>query len=71
MIAGESGKCVTVDLDSQKISTEGGIADVSFDVEPFRKHCLMNGLDDIGLTLQHDDAIRAFEQRMTKETPWL
>ena len=43
----------------------------AFDVEPFRKHCLLNGLDDIGLTLQHADEIRAFEAKHLAEQPWL
>ena len=43
----------------------------SFDIDPFRKHCLVNGLDDIGLTLQHADAIREFEARRLAEEPWL
>ena len=42
-----------------------------FDVEPFRKHCLLHGLDDIGLTLQHADAIREFEAKRLAEQPWL
>ena len=50
----------------------GRRADVfGFEVEPFRKHCLLNGLDDIGLTLQHADEIRAFEARRLHEQPWL
>lgn len=43
----------------------------SFDIEPFRKHCLINGLDDIGLTLQHAEKIRAFESRRLADQPWL
>ncbi|EAQ88264.1 conserved hypothetical protein [Chaetomium globosum CBS 148.51] len=43
----------------------------SFDVEEFRKHCLVNGLDDIGLTMQMEDKIAEFESKMTRETPWL
>jgi len=45
--------------------------ETSFDVEPFRKHCLLNGLDDIGLTLQKADVIRAFEAKRLSEKPWL
>ncbi|MGA1477651.1 MAG: 3-isopropylmalate dehydratase small subunit [Burkholderiaceae bacterium] len=45
--------------------------ETSFDVEPFRKHCLVNGLDDIGLTLQKADVIRAFEVKRLSEKPWL
>ena len=43
----------------------------SFEVDPFRKHCLLNGLDDIGLTMEKMEAIRAFEARRSIETPWL
>jgi 3-isopropylmalate/(R)-2-methylmalate dehydratase small subunit len=43
----------------------------AFDVEPFRKHCLLNGLDDIGLTLEHAAEIRAFEAKRLAEQPWL
>ena len=71
MLAAESGKCLSVDLDSQTICAKDGSLNVSFEVEPFRKHCLMNGLDDIGLTLQHDSAITAFEEGMATRTPWL
>lgn len=43
----------------------------SFEIDEFRKHCLLNGLDDIGLTLQHADKIRAYEQKRKREAPWL
>jgi 3-isopropylmalate/(R)-2-methylmalate dehydratase small subunit len=43
----------------------------SFEIDAFRKHCLVNGFDDIGLTLQHVDEIRAFEARRKQEAPWL
>jgi len=43
----------------------------SFEVDPFRKHCLLNGLDEIGLTLQHADKIKAFEINRQNEQPWL
>jgi len=43
----------------------------SFDIDPFRKHCLLNGLDDIGLTLQHVDQIKQFEERHRASQPWL
>jgi 3-isopropylmalate/(R)-2-methylmalate dehydratase small subunit len=42
-----------------------------FDVDPFRKYCLLNGLDEIGLTLRHADKIRAFEAKRRAEQPWL
>jgi 3-isopropylmalate/(R)-2-methylmalate dehydratase small subunit len=43
----------------------------TFEVEPFRKHCLVNGLDEIGLTLGHADEIHAFEAKRLAEQPWL
>jgi 3-isopropylmalate/(R)-2-methylmalate dehydratase small subunit len=62
---------LTIDLERQIVSTVDGSLVFGFDVEPFRKHCLLNGLDDIGLTLQHADAIRAFETKRLTEQPWL
>jgi 3-isopropylmalate/(R)-2-methylmalate dehydratase small subunit len=62
---------LTVDLERQRVGSEDGSLAFEFDVEPFRKHCLLNGLDDIGLTLQHADAIRAFEARRLADEPWL
>ena len=62
---------LTVDLERQVVSTTDGALVFAFDVEPFRKHCLLNGLDDIGLTLQHADAIRAFETKRLAEQPWI
>ncbi|MBW7852140.1 MAG: 3-isopropylmalate dehydratase small subunit [Rhodospirillales bacterium] len=61
---------VTVDLEKQEITgPDGGC--IRFEVDPFRKHCLLNGLDDIGLTLQKADRIEAFETRMRQSQPWL
>ena len=51
---------LAIDLEQQTVATSDGAMVFGFEVEPFRKHCLLNGLDDIGLTLQHADAIRAF-----------
>ena len=62
---------LTIDLERQIVSTPDDSLVFSFDVEAFRKHCLLNGLDDIGLTLQHADAIRAFETKRLAEQPWL
>jgi len=60
---------MTVDLESQEIrGPDGGV--VRFEIDPFRKHCLLNGLDDIGLTLQKADGIAAFEARTQAERPW-
>lgn len=64
------GYTLTVDLEGQVITTASGDA-FPFEVEPFRRHCLLNGLDDIGLTLQHGDEIRAYEARRRAEAPWL
>jgi 3-isopropylmalate/(R)-2-methylmalate dehydratase small subunit len=62
---------LTIDLERQQVATQDASMTFQFDVEPFRKHCLQNGLDDIGLTLQHADAIRAFETKRLAEQPWL
>ncbi|MEC4594522.1 MULTISPECIES: 3-isopropylmalate dehydratase small subunit [Nitrospirillum] len=59
----------TVDLEKQTITTPDGES-VGFDVEPFRRHCLLNGLDDIGLTLQQVSAIDAFEAQQQTGQPW-
>jgi 3-isopropylmalate/(R)-2-methylmalate dehydratase small subunit len=58
----QPGSELTIDLPNQTISGEG-IEPISFDVDPFRKHRLLNGLDDIGMTMQHVDDISAFESR--------
>ena len=70
-VAAFPGFRLTVDLERQTVATPDGAMAFPFDVEPFRKHCLLNGLDDIGLTLQHADAIRAFEAKRLAECPWL
>jgi 3-isopropylmalate dehydratase len=66
-----AGREVEVDLPNQLIKNATGGTICSFDVEEFRKHCLVNGLDDIGLTMQMEDQIGEFEAKMTKNTPWL
>lgn len=64
------GYRLTVDLaEQQVILPDGGT--FGFEITEHRKHCLLNGLDEIGLTLEHSDAIRAFETRMRQERPWL
>jgi 3-isopropylmalate/(R)-2-methylmalate dehydratase small subunit len=61
---------LTIDLERQEIrGPDGGT--LKFEVDPFRKHCLLNGLDDVGLTLERRVGIQAFEARMTAERPWL
>jgi 3-isopropylmalate/(R)-2-methylmalate dehydratase small subunit len=57
------GTQVTIDLEKQSVGVVGQEWSMHFDIDPFLKHCLLNGLDDIGLTLQHADAISAFETR--------
>ena len=69
-VAANEGYQLTVDLEAQTITTPEGKV-IPFEVEAFRKHCLLNGLDDIGLTLQHVDEIRAYEERRKQEAPWL
>jgi 3-isopropylmalate/(R)-2-methylmalate dehydratase small subunit len=70
MSAAKAGKQVTVDLPGQTVSAEG-VGPLSFAVDEFRKHCLLNGLDDIGLTLKHAADIDAFEQKQKISQPWL
>jgi 3-isopropylmalate/(R)-2-methylmalate dehydratase small subunit len=64
------GYALTIDLAAQTVTTPGGRV-IRFDVDPFRKECLLNGWDDIGLTLRHADKIRAFEAERLKRYPWL
>ena len=65
-----SGFRLQVNLAQQKITAPDGTV-YPFEVETFRKHCLLNGLDDIGLTMQHVEEIRAYEQKRKIEAPWL
>lgn len=69
-VAAAEGYRLTVDLGAQTVMTPGGQV-FAFQVDAFRKHCLMHGLDDIGLTLAHVDAIRHYEARRKEEAPWL
>jgi len=62
---------LTIDLDRQTVATTDGATVFGFEIDPFRKHCLINGLDDIGLTLTHADEIRAFEAKRLAAQPWL
>ena len=59
-----------VDLENQLVTNPAGI-EIPFEIEEFRKYCLLNGFDDIGLTMQHADHIKAFEQQYYKKFPWL
>jgi 3-isopropylmalate/(R)-2-methylmalate dehydratase small subunit len=69
-VAAAPGYQLDVDLGAQTITRPDG-STISFEVDAFRKHCLLEGLDDIGLTMQHVDDIRAYEQKQCKLTPWL
>ena len=64
------GYTLTVDLERQRI-VKGQGEEIAFDVNAFRKYCLLNGLDDIGLTLRHADKIKAFEAERLATKPWL
>jgi len=66
-----SGFKLTVDLESQVLRSSDGRIGFPFAIDDFRKYCLLNGLDDIGLTLRHADEIRAFEERHLARQPWL
>ncbi|KAE9973207.1 hypothetical protein BLS_003728 [Venturia inaequalis] len=66
-----SGQEIEVDLEAQVVRDAAGKEICGFEVEEFRKHCLLNGLDDIGLTMQVDDKIAKFETKRTREWPWL
>ncbi|GLK70785.1 3-isopropylmalate dehydratase small subunit [Ancylobacter dichloromethanicus] len=60
---------ITVDLESQTITGPDG-GSISFEIDPFRKHCLLNGLDDIGLTQVKADKITSFESKLAEDRPW-
>ncbi len=69
-VAAFPGYALTVDLPRQVIVEPDG-AELAFEVEPFRKHCLIGGLDEIGLSLRHADSIRSFEAERLRTKPWL
>jgi 3-isopropylmalate/(R)-2-methylmalate dehydratase small subunit len=69
-VNGFVGYSLTIDLPRQVIVKPDG-SEIAFDVQPFRKYCLVNGFDDIGLTLRHADKIRAFEAERLAKMPWL
>jgi len=64
------GYSLSIDLMAQTITTPGG-REIGFEVDAFRKNCLLNGLDDIGITLQSADSIRSYQQRLRETSPWL
>ena len=65
-----SGISLTIDLESQRVTLPDE-KQASFEVDPFRRHCLIEGLDVIGITLQREDAISVFEQAHQRIQPWL
>ncbi|MBY6055976.1 3-isopropylmalate dehydratase small subunit [Leisingera daeponensis] len=66
---GENAR-MTVDLEAQEITTSDGEV-IPFEVDAFKKHCLLNGLDDIGLTMEKADSIKTFEDKAAQERPWV
>ena len=64
------GYRLAVDLEEQSVTTPSGES-FGFEIDPFRKQCILNGLDDIGLTLKHADEIKAFEAKHRQQQPWL
>lgn len=66
----QDGYTLTVDLAQQTVTTPGGTS-FAFDITEHRKHCLLNGLDEIGLTLAHAEAIRRYEEARRQQQPWL
>ena len=61
---------LTIDLEAQEITgPDDGV--IKFDIDPYRKYCLLNGLDDIGLTLQKEDKIKSYEEKSDAAHPWL
>jgi len=69
-VQGAEGYRLAVDLEAQTVTAPGGES-FKFDIDPFTKHSLLNGLDEIGLTLAHADKIKAFEARHRERQPWL
>jgi len=69
-VAANEGYELNIDLERQVVVTPSG-EELAFEIDDFRKHCLLNGLDDIGLTLQHADDIKAYEAKRRQSAPWL
>ncbi|MEH6551139.1 MAG: 3-isopropylmalate dehydratase small subunit [Pseudomonadales bacterium] len=69
-VAATESYALAIDLETQEISLPDG-SKIGFEVDSFRKYCLLNGLDDIGLTLKDEDDIRVYEQQRQKTAPWL
>ena len=69
-LSSTAGYALAIDLEEQLVTTPSG-KKFNFEIDEFRKYCLLNGLDDIGLTMQHVDAIRSFEDKYYASNPWL
>lgn len=69
-VVGQEGYALSIDLEQQTITTPSGET-FTFEIDEFRKHCLLNGLDDIGLTLENADAIKTYEDKRRQTSPWL
>jgi len=69
-VEANEGYELSVDVEAQTVTTPSGKV-IGFEVDEFRKHCLINGLDDIGLTLQHTDEIHTYEEKRKQNSPWL
>ncbi len=69
-VAAQEGYKLAFDLEAQALTTPGGEV-IRFEVDPFRKHCLLNGLDDIGLTLEKAQSIATYEKKAAASQPWL
>lgn len=67
----EAGLELEVDLEKEEVRRVNGNAPIPFVTDPFRRHCLLNGLDDIALTMQRGPSIEEFEQRRSQTWPWL
>ncbi len=65
------GQALHIEVDLARQQLQIGDETISFEIDPFRRHCLLEGLDDIGLTLQHVDEIDAYEERRKQQAPWL
>ena len=70
-VAAFPGYKLTIDLPAQTVSTASGAQSFHFDIDPFRKECLVNGWDEIGLTLRHAEEIKAYEEKRKRAEPWI
>ena len=69
-VEGKEGFRITIDLEQQQVIPESG-EPLAFEIDEFRKHCLLNGVDEIGLTLNEAETIRAYEARRAEREPWI